>query len=615
MDPDDSLFEDPLSEPGTDAGQTNIQPLVSSSGNRRVLTDWLGKHDDYEIADEAASLRDAEFDLCIVDYDQLQRHAETLREIKAEAEPVLLPILLLVPERRREIIETDQGQIADNVYATTVDEIVSLPIKQAELGWRITALLRLRTQSITSKRTTEKLRRFQEAVEASGHAIFITDQDGTITYVNPAFEEVTGYSRSAVLGETPDILSSGEMSTEFFEDLWSTILSGEAWDAEVVNRRKNGDLYTTYQTIAPIIDSEGAVDAFVAVQTDITERKELQHRLKRHRDIVQRLEDPIMLQDSEGAYQLVNNSMTALAGMDKDDLLGRDEFAIMDDETAELVQQKKAAVLDTESPVTYTITPTFEKTGTEVTFSTRRYPYYDGDDDLAGTIAVCRDITDLEERTRQLRVIDNILRHNLRNSLTVIRSQAERLQQELPDDAAAELETILTEAEKLESTGKKSRAITKVLSDEPQLKRIGLAASVRSIAESVRSDHPDADVDVTTPEHTVVSATFNLDTALEELVRNAIVHSDGQSPTVELRVEQVDDAVSVHIVDDGPGISEMDREVLETGRAIEDLYHGSGLGLWLVYWIVDRSNGSISVSENGLPGTAVTITLQRDGRE
>jgi PAS domain S-box-containing protein len=615
MDPDDSLFEDPLSEPGTDAGQTNIQPLVSSSGNRRVLTDWLGKHDDYEIADEAASLRDAEFDLCIVDYDQLQRHAETLREIKAEAEPVLLPILLLVPERRREIIETDQGQIADNVYATTVDEIVSLPIKQAELGWRITALLRLRTQSITSKRTTEKLRRFQEAVEASGHAIFITDQDGTITYVNPAFEEVTGYSRSAVLGETPDILSSGEMSTEFFEDLWSTILSGEAWDAEVVNRRKNGDLYTTYQTIAPIIDSEGAVDAFVAVQTDITERKELQHRLKRHRDIVQRLEDPIMLQDSEGAYQLVNNSMTALAGMDKDDLLGRDEFAIMDDETAELVQQKKAAVLDTESPVTYTITPTFEKTGTEVTFSTRRYPYYDGDDDLAGTIAVCRDITDLEERTRQLRVIDNILRHNLRNSLTVIRSQAERLQQELPDDAAAELETILTEAEKLESTGKKSRAITKVLSDEPQLKRIGLAASVRSIAESVRSDHPDADVDVTTPEHTVVSATFNLDTALEELVRNAIVHSDGQSPTVELRVEQVDDAVSVHIVDDGPGMSEMDREVLETGRAIEDLYHGSGLGLWLVYWIVDRSNGSISVSENGLPGTAVTITLQRDGRE
>jgi signal transduction histidine kinase len=154
-----------------------------------------------------------------------------------------------------------------------------------------------------------------------------------------------------------------------------------------------------------------------------------------------------------------------------------------------------------------------------------------------------------------------------------------------------------------------------VLSDEPQLKRIGLAASVRSIAESVRSDHPDADVDVTTPEHTVVSATFNLDTALEELVRNAIVHSDGQSPTVELRVEQVDDAVSVHIVDDGPGMSEMDREVLETGRAIEDLYHGSGLGLWLVYWIVDRSNGSISVSENGLPGTAVTITLQRDGRE
>jgi PAS domain S-box-containing protein len=617
MDPDDPLFKDPdpATGPGTDASQTAIYPLVSSSGNRRVLSDWLDRHDSYTVADEAGSVRESEFDLCIVDYDGLQRHAETLREVKSEAEPVLLPVLLLVPERRREIIETDQGQIADNVYATTVDEIVSLPIKQAELEWRIRALLRLRNQSVTSKRQTEKLRRFQEAVEASGHAIFITDQDGTITYVNPAFEEITGYSRSAVLGETPDILNSGEMSAEFFEDLWSTILSGETWRAEVVNRRKNGDLYTAYQTIAPITDSEGAVDAFVAVQTDITARKELQQRLKRHRDIVQRLEDPIMLQDTDGEYQLVNESMTALAGMDEADLLGRDEFDIMDDETAELVQQKKETVMDTETPATYTITPTFEKTGAKATFSTRRYPYYDEDDDLAGTITICRDITDLEKRTRQLRVIDNILRHNLRNSLTVIRSQAERLQHELSDDAAAELDPILAEADKLETTGKKSRAITKVLSDEPQLKRIGLAASVRSIVESVRIDHPEADIDVTAPEHAVVSATYNLDRAVEELVRNAIVHNDGESPTVEIRVEEVGDDVVVRIVDDGPGMSEMDREVLETGRAIEDLYHGSGLGLWLVYWIINRSDGSISVSEDDARGTTVTITLHRDERE
>jgi PAS domain S-box-containing protein len=613
MNSKDFVFEgmEPGADPETAGSTATIYPLVTKEGNQRVLEDWLAGQESYDIADVESPLHDADFDLCIVDYEGLQRHAETLREIKSDAAPVLIPVLLLVPERREEVIQTDRGQIADNVYATTVDEIVSLPIKQAELDWRITALLRLRSQSITSKRTTDQLRRFQEAVEASGHAIFITDVDGTITYVNPAFEDVTGYGREEVLGETPTILNSGEMSEEFFADLWTTILSGDTWAAEVVNRQKDGDLYTAYQTIAPITDSGGDADAFVAVQTDITERKELQHRLKRHHDVVQRLEDPIMLQDTDGTFRLVNEAMTALAGVEEADLLGEDEFRIMDEETARVVQEKRAAVLDTETAVTGTITPTFTETGTEATFSTRWYPYYDEADELTGTIAIYRDITDLERRTRQLRVIDNILRHNLRNSLTVIRSQAERLERSV-DDVPPEVDAILAEADKLETTGEKSRAITKVLSDEPRVKRIGLAASVRSIAQSVREDHPEAHIDVTAPEHAVVSATYNLDRAIEELVRNAIVHNESESPSVAVRVEEGADTVHVHFEDDGPGISEMDREVLETGRAIEDLYHGSGLGLWLVYWIVSRSNGSISVEESGSAGTAITVTLHRD---
>jgi PAS domain S-box-containing protein len=590
--------------------QTRIYPLVSESGNRRVLTEWLADHDTYTCVDEMP-IAESDFDLCIVDHAALERHETELKQIKSDAYPTLVPVLLLMPERRTDVIETDQGIIADSVFATTVDEIVSLPIRQTELEWRIKALLRLRDQSLTAQTNTEQLRRFRQAVEASGHAIFITDANGIIEYVNPAFEQITGYDQETAIGKTPHILNSGEMSSAFFGDLWDTIRSGEVWEDEVINRKQNGDLYTAYQTIAPMTDEAGEVEAFVAVQTDITKRKELRNRLKRHRDIVQRLEDPIMLQDMDGTFQLVNEAVTKFAGLNETALLGEDESLFMGEESATAIDRRKRGVIQSEEPVEYSITPTFERTDEQATFSTRRYPYYDENGDLAGTIAICRDVTGLEERTRQLEVIDNILRHNLRNSLTVIRNEARQAQEDVSGETATRIETILDHADSLESTGEKSRAITKVLSEEPTRKSIGLAASARAVVETVRTDHPEADITVDAPEHVIVSATFNIDEAIEELVRNAIVHNDSESPAIELHVRVEDTAITLHVIDNGSGMSEMDREVLETGRATADLYHGSGLGLWLVYWVVSRSGGSIAVTDSGSDGTDVAITLSQ----
>ena len=227
---------------------TVIYPLVSGSGNDRVLKEWIAGHDSYLLANDDRPIVDAEFDVCVVDKDGLQQYKDDLKQVKSAAKPALLPVLLLLSEHQSDIIETDRGEIADNVLVSTVDEIVSLPIRQAELEWRIGALLRLRDQSLDLQTQTRQLRRFQEAVEASGHAIFITDADGTIEYVNTAFEEITGYSRAEVMGETPDILNSGKMSVEYYEELWETISSGSVWEGEIVDRRKDGELYTSRLT-------------------------------------------------------------------------------------------------------------------------------------------------------------------------------------------------------------------------------------------------------------------------------------------------------------------------------------------------------------------------------
>ena len=589
---------------------TAIYPLIDDTGNLRVLREWLADHDSYVLADTDRPITAGEFDLCIVDQNGLRAHRDELRVAKSTSEPALLPVLLLVSDLNTTIIDIDRGEIADNVLSTTVDELISLPIRQAELEWRIGALLRLRKQSLELRSQTVALRRFREAVEASGHAIWISDTDGTIEYVNPAFEEVTGYRHDEAVGRTPDILNSGEMPSEYYEQLWRDISAGEVWREEIVNRRKNGEQYIADQTIAPIVDND-EVSAFVAVQTDITDRKELQDRLKRHRDIIQRLEDPIMLQNTTGEFMLVNEALTEFAGMPEEELLGKDEFAFMDDETAAMIERQKRSVLDTETPVRYNVSPVFEMSDRQAVFSTSRYPYYDEDDELAGTFAICRNVTDLEERTRQLHVLDNVLRHNIRNSLNVIRGRAEQIRTEASGESAAAAETIVSHADDLLSTSEKSRAVTAVLSKEADPKRVDIAELVRSLGRATETEWPHVEPDVDTPEHAVVSVTDKIGTALEELIRNAIRHNDRDSASVELRVQADDGTVTVGIADDGPGIPDLDREVLTSGEAIDALTHGSGLGLWLVYWIVKRSGGSITVSDVEPRGTVVKMTLQR----
>ncbi len=430
----------------------SIHPLVAGDGNEDVLKQWISDHSSYALADAGQPADAVDADLCITDTDGLMRYGDALADLKAEIEPVLLPVLLLLPERDTELFRTGYGEVADNVLVSPVDEIVSLPIRQAELEWRVESLLRLRDQSLKLQAQAERLRRFREAVEASGHAIFVTDPEGIIEYANPAFEEITGYDRTEVIGETPNVLQSGAMSSSYYEEMWATITAGDTWMSEIVDRRKDGTQYTAYQTIAPITDG-GEVTAYVAVQTDITERKSLRDRLKRHRDIVQRLDDPIMLQNTSGGFELVNEALVDFAGLSESELLGDGETRFMDAATAEAIDQKKREVIETESPVKYSVSPEFEHSDRDAVFSTNRYPYYDDDGELSGTIAICRDVTGLEERTRQLRVMDNILRHNLRNDLMVVRGLANQAKSEA-SGAEPIIEEIIEYTEKLMSTGR-----------------------------------------------------------------------------------------------------------------------------------------------------------------
>jgi PAS domain S-box-containing protein len=126
---------------------------------------------------------------------------------------------------------------------------------------------------ITERKNTENfLKKLKRAVEEASHSFYITNVRGEIEYINPAFEALTGYSSREVLGKTPTIMNSGSMSNEYFKKLWDSILSGQVWDEEIINQKKNGELYYAHQKISPIHDEKGSITHFVAIQTDITEK-------------------------------------------------------------------------------------------------------------------------------------------------------------------------------------------------------------------------------------------------------------------------------------------------------------------------------------------------------
>ncbi|UZJ39577.1 MULTISPECIES: PAS domain S-box protein [unclassified Prosthecochloris] len=151
------------------------------------------------------------------------------------------------------------------------------------VGWRKNYIFKLPDGDIVAvyddvtreKQFEEKLKTINKAIEQSPAAVVITDREGSIEYVNPKFTALTGYTFEEVSGKNPRILQSGEMLQDFYEQLWQTIISGEEWRGEFLNKKKDGRLYWEDASISPVINEHGGITNFVAVKEDITEKKKL----------------------------------------------------------------------------------------------------------------------------------------------------------------------------------------------------------------------------------------------------------------------------------------------------------------------------------------------------
>jgi PAS domain S-box-containing protein len=224
--------------------------------------------------------------------------------------------------------------------------------------------------------------------------------------------------------------------------------------------------------------------------------------------------------------------------------------------------------------------------------------------------AVYTDITERKEREQRLQVLGRVLRHNLRNDMNVVLGTADTLAVDLEDDWAKErVETIQTIGRRLLDRSLHAHEIESTLS---RLAEDRIAVPIHDLlrrqADALRGSYPDAVVDIDLAATGSVDADPALETAIEELVTNAVTHNPTATPHVRLRTVDDRDRVLVHVEDDGPGIPREERQVLVGGEE-SPLHHSSGLGLWLVNWVIRASGGDLQFEERDCGGSRVTVRL------
>lgn len=151
------------------------------------------------------------------------------------------------------------------------------------------------------------LTKFRVGIDRSSNPIYITDQDGYIQYANPAFEVQYGFSVDEVIGKTPRILKSGKQNDVFYESFWDTIISGESAEGKIVKKTKDGDLVNVHYSTNPIIDSDGHYIGYIAIQDNITDRVEMEAKIRQSLK-----EKNVMLAD---IHHRVKNNLAIMSGL------------------------------------------------------------------------------------------------------------------------------------------------------------------------------------------------------------------------------------------------------------------------------------------------------------
>jgi PAS domain S-box-containing protein len=437
--------------------------------------------------------------------------------------------------------------------------------------------------------------------------IAVLDEEGTFRYVNDASERMLGYDPAALEGTNAFDRVHADDAERVARTFERLVAAEEPTSATVQYRFEAADGSWTPLESRMSNCSDSAIGGYVVSSRDISERRELQNRLSE------------LAANSEDALWMFSADFTELLYVNDayEDIWGRPTEALRADPMDFLAgvhpddrAKAEAAItrLSSGKPVEieYRVNEAEDYT---------RWVWVKGapierDGRVTRLVGFARDVTERRARERHLRNVDRLLRHNLRNDLNLVVGYAETAREGTRDVDAA-VDRILDTVDSMVRTAEKQREIVNLLSTGRSRQRIRLSSVLDSVVTSVRRSVPEATVVTDVPRDVDVYASENIGIAVRELLENALEHADAPDPACELVVEEFESTVEVVVRDRNPTIPEQEVEILLERRDTTPLYHGSGLGMELVYWVVERSDGDIDFARNDPRGNVITLTLDQ----
>jgi PAS domain S-box-containing protein len=442
--------------------------------------------------------------------------------------------------------------------------------------------------------TDEHQRRYRHLIEMAPIPINLFDATGESIWCNDATLDLLGLDgRDELVGRSifefvhPDDHDCARREL-------ATVIERKEPVGPTQMRLQRPDGEVRYVQVSTAVGRFLGEDIGQAVVVDITPLREAQDALRAERRFVEEaldaLQDVFYVVDADGTLRRWNEAM--------DVQRVRTSIATVLDEGADTIE----ATLVT-------------KHGHACPYEFRGRRLHGGDDGPR-VVGIGRDISTQKERKRQLKTLEQWLRHNIRNDVNVIRGIAENLREGRIEDAEAGICRIETYADHLLEQADRERRIVEILTNPADPVAIDLCALVERRVAALRERFPDADIDLTRADSVVVAALPDLTAAVDELVENAVEYADDGTPTVRITVVDEGTRGLVHVTDDGPGIPDIERHTLAFDHEIDQLHHGSGLGLLFVYWVTRLSDGDITV-ESDDDGSTITLafpTVRRDGQ-
>ena len=443
--------------------------------------------------------------------------------------------------------------------------------------------------------------------------IALVDEAGVITYVNGAAERILGFDRA-------DLVGTGAFERVHPEDIdgaraaFTEVIRSDSFTERTVEYRHQtaeGSWVWLESRMSNLTDS--SLEGYVVSSRDITGRvaAEQRHRLSADRltEIASVTGDVLWMFNGDWSELLfVNPAFEDIYGLPAAELEKDPELfleAIHPDDVPAVVDAMEQISDGTAMDIEYRVDA---RTEYSRWVWVQANPIIE-DGEVVRIAGFSRDVTDRRRRERQLVVMDNLLRHNLRNDLNVILGQAESIEDESLE-TAKRTKVIQRTARKLLESAQKQREIIDLLTDRsPGLERVDLRAVAEETAREIREEYAEVSVDVSGAEDTHVRACSELPLAVLELLENVAEHSGTGRSDVQVEVRRAEGNAEFVVTDDLPPIPDIEANVLRGNHEMDAIYHSSGLGFWLVYWCVELSNGDIEVASEPGGGNSIVISL------